>query len=123
MRKDYRELAKASGGYDISDMSVPAPKRAILRGCGPPTTPEGPRRAVVDQRSARPRTPHSPSDSGDVMCVSQPGAKLTSENLWRMRDMVAGVFDPRFDNFDLEELERPLQQIISQRLGRSIESR
>ena len=68
-------------------------------------------------------TPHSPSGSGDVMCVSQPGVELTSQLLWRVRDMVEAVFDPRFDNFDLEELERSFQQIIADRLEKSIKSR
>ncbi len=71
-------------------------------------------------------TPHitlgSPSNSGDVMCVSQPGVELTRQLLWQVRDMVEAVFDPRFDNFDLEDLERSFQQ-IAHRLGKSIESR
>ena len=63
----------------------------------------------------------SPSNSGDVMSVSQHGVELTSQLLWQVRDMVKAVFDPKFDNFDLEALEQSFQQ-IAHRLGKSIES-
>jgi hypothetical protein len=65
-------------------------------------------------------TPGSPGSSEGVMCVSQHGVELTAQLLWQVRDMVEAVFDPEFDTFDLEVLERSFQQ-IAQRLGKSIE--
>jgi hypothetical protein len=63
----------------------------------------------------------SPSSFAGIECVSQPGVELTVELLWQVRDMVEAVFDPRFDNFDLEDLERSFQQIAYD-LGKSIGS-
>ena len=62
------------------------------------------------------------SNSGDVMCVSQPGVELTAQLLWQVRDMIEETFDPGFDNFDLEVLERSFQE-IAYRLVKSIGSR
>ena len=56
-------------------------------------------------------TVDSTSNSGDVMCVSEPGVELTTQLLWQVRDMVEAAFDPKFDDFDLEVLERSFQQI------------
>jgi hypothetical protein len=111
-------LARASG-YDISDISVRQSFAGVVRRLHLKDLVE------LWWISAPPAriTLHSPSNSGDVMCVSQPEVQLTGELLWQVRDMIAAVFDPRFDTFDLEDLERSFQQIISQRLDRSIESR
>jgi hypothetical protein len=109
-------LAKASG-RDISDLSV----RRSFTGAARQLHMKD----LVELWWITAPTAHitrdSPSNSGDVMCVSQPGVELTSQLLWQVRDMVEAVFDPRFDNFDLEALEQSFQQ-IAQRLGKSIES-
>jgi hypothetical protein len=108
-------LAKSSG-RDISDPSV----RQSFSRAARQLQMEG----LVEMwwiiTSAR-ITLHSPSNSGDVMCVSRPGVELTTQLLWQVRDMVEAVFDRRFDNFDLEVLERCFEQ-IAYRLDKSIES-
>jgi hypothetical protein len=109
-------VAKASG-RDISDLSV----RQAFAGAARQLHMKG----LVElwwiiALTAR-ITLTSPSNSGE-MCVSQPGVELTTQLLWQIRDMVEAVFDPRFDNFDLEDLERSFQQ-IAYRLDKSIGSR
>lgn len=99
-------LAKASG-RDIGDPSV----RQSFAGAARQLHMKG----LVEvwwivAPSAR-ITLESPSNSGNVMCVSQPGVELTAQLLWQVRDMVEAVFDPTFDNLDLEILERSFQQI------------
>jgi hypothetical protein len=111
-------LAKASG-HDISDMSVRQSFAGVVRRLH---MKDLVKLWWIEAPPAR-VTSHSPSNSADVMCVSQPGVELTSQLLWRVRDMVTAVFDPRFDNFDLEDLERSFQHIISHDLEKSIESR
>ncbi len=90
-------LAKASG-RDISDLSV----RQSFAGAARQLHMKG----LVEVWWII-----APHDSADVMCVSQPGVELTAQLLWQVRDMVEAVFDPRFDNFDFEVLERSFEQI------------
>jgi hypothetical protein len=109
-------LAKASG-RDISDLSVRqsfawAARQLHMKGLVEIWR--------ITAQTAR-ITLESPSKSRDIECVSQPGVELTVEMLWQVRDMVEAVFDPRFDNFDLEDLERSFQQIAYD-LGKSIGS-
>jgi hypothetical protein len=99
-------LAKASG-RDISDPSV----RQSFAGAARELHMKGLVGLWWITAPAAHITVDSPSNSGDVMCVSQPGVELTTQLLWQVRDMVEAVFDPKFDNFDLEVLERSFQEI------------
>ncbi|HUO37177.1 MAG TPA: hypothetical protein VMU34_04705 [Mycobacterium sp.] len=109
-------LAKASG-RDISDLSV----RQSFTGTARQLHLKGLVELWWITAPTARITLNSPSSSGDIECVSQPGVELKAEHLWQVRDMVEAVFDPRFDNFDLEDLERSFQQ-IAYRLGKSIGS-
>ncbi len=110
-------FAKASG-RDISDLSV----RQSFAGAARQLHMKGLVELWWIMALTARITLGSPSNSADVMCVSQPGVELTTQLLWQVRDMVEAVFDPRFDNFDLEVLERSFQQ-IAYHLDKSIGSR
>ena len=110
-------LAKASG-RDISDVSV----RQSFANAARHLHMKGLVELWWFTAPTAPVTLGSPNTSGEIMCISKPGVELTTELLWQVRDMVEAVFDPRFDNFDLETLERSFQAFADS-LGKSIGSR